>query len=68
METSNPKTCSIAHSMMVLLCNNGRLQLARKLICVGCICIYVDAGMLGHYAVTSNKPCNAKSSEEACQL
>ena len=39
METLNPKTCSMAHSMRVLLCNNGRLQLARQLICVECIYI-----------------------------
>ena len=33
METSNPIACSMAHSMRVLLCNNGSLQLVRKLIC-----------------------------------
>ena len=39
-KTSNPMTCSMAHSMRVLLCNNnGRLQLTRNLTCVGCISI-----------------------------
>ena len=45
METSNPMTCCMTHIMRVLLCNNGRMQLARKLICVGCICIQLACCM-----------------------